>query len=427
MANLTSQLLPRLQEHQLPGFNLHGDFIYPRYDGQSILNIPASLCQWLGAPPINGTPLLPEIHQAVGAGYRNVVLILMDALALHRFKRWLDTGLALVWQPLVERGTLAPLTSVVPSTTSTALTTLWTGASPAAHGVAGYEVWLKEYGLIANMILHRPSTYAGGTGSLSQAGFVPEDFLNQPTLGPHLADHGIQTHAFQHYTIAHSGLSRMFMPGAQVHSFGSAPDLWVSIRQLLEGNTHERKYTWAYWSGVDTFSHRYGPEDERVWGEFNTFSAALKHHFLDQLSSEVRRDTLLILTADHGMIDTPLTPRYQYLQHPELARMLPMVPTGENRMMYLFSKSGQTASVRDYFETTWPGDFSVFDPAAAVKAGLFGPGQPHPQLAERLGDLAATPNRQAYLWWADKPDFLLGRHGGLTPEEMLVPFVAVPL
>ena len=32
-----------------------------------------------------------------------------------------------------------------------------------------------------------------------------------------------------------------------------------------------------------------------------------------------------------------------------------------------------------------------------------------------------------YLWWADKDDFMLGRHGGLHREEMLVPLLAARL
>jgi hypothetical protein len=33
----------------------------------------------------------------------------------------------------------------------------------------------------------------------------------------------------------------------------------------------------------------------------------------------------------------------------------------------------------------------------------------------------------AYLWWAPKENVLIGRHGGVSPEEMLVPFLAARL
>jgi len=62
-----------------------------------------------------------------------------------------------------------------------------------------------------------------------------------------------------------------------------------------------------------------------------------------------------------------------------------------------------------------------------VQSGLFGPGKPHPQLLDRLGDLIVYGRGDTYLWWANKDNPLIGRHGGFSPEEMLVPFLAVNL
>jgi hypothetical protein len=84
-------------------------------------------------------------------------------------------------------------------------------------------------------------------------------------------------------------------------------------------------------------------------------------------------------------------------------------------------------AAREYVEGTWPGKFSVLESGHVIRTGLFGPGNPHPRLVDRLGDLILISHGDAYLWWSDKTDHLLGRHGGLHEEEMLVPFLAVPL
>ena len=145
---------------------------------------------------------------------RRIVLVLMDALSLHRLQRWTqghnpgDT--APIWGQLANDGLLAPLTSIVPSTTSAAITSLWTGRSAAEHGVAGYELWLKEYGVVANMISQSPMAFRNSTGGLMQAGFDPEKYLPFTTLGTHFNSHGIKTYALQHHSIVHSGLSKMF-------------------------------------------------------------------------------------------------------------------------------------------------------------------------------------------------------------------------
>jgi len=428
MSDLTPKLLTDLENHHLPGLDLGTDLIYPKYDDQSILNIPSSICRWLDAPDLGTGPLRPEILLSPGEGIRRVILVLMDALSLLRFQGWLEDGILPIWGSLMKDGLLAPLTSITPSTTCAATTTLWTGQSPASHGIVGYEMFLKEYGLVANMILHTPMTFrGGGLGSLEHTGFNPETFLPVPTLGPHLRAHGITPYAFQSHHIAHSGLSRMFMQDVEIKPFSTPAEMWVNLRQLIEDRPKERIYSWVYWGQVDGLSHYYEPDDERVLAEFNTFSHAFEEFFIKRLQPSVRKDTLLVLTADHGQINTLNDPMYQYKNHPQLDEMLHIKPTGENRMMFLYVRPGKLNSVKEYFTQTWPGQFSVIDPNQAIESGLFGPGSIHPRLRERLGDLVIIPHENAYIWWGDKDNFLRGRHGGLRPEEMLVPFLAVRL
>jgi hypothetical protein len=319
---------------------------------------------------------------------------------------------------------LAPLTSVSPSTTSTALPTLWSGLSPAEHGMVGYELWLKEYGVVANMITHSPFRVRGDLGS---AGFKAEEALPGPTLGSSFRSHGIEPTAFQHYTIAQSGLSRMFLKDTTVRAFGTAVDLMVNLRQLIEAGPQKRQFIAVYWSQVDNFSHNYGPDDERPAAEFQHFSQALENYFLAQLSPAARNETLIVLAADHGQILTPVDPHYDLKSHPNLDRRLHMLPTGENRMVYFHIRPGQLEAVREYLERSFLGQFVQLDPGYAIQQGLFGPGDPHPRLKDRVGDLLALPKEPAYLWWGPEESPIIGRHGGLTSEEMLVPLLAARL
>jgi hypothetical protein len=427
MADQVAELLQTLRAYRLPGIDLGVDVQHPYYDGYSILNVPSTICRLLGVPELGAPALSIPLDQVLGDGIRRVVLVLMDALALHRLQRWLAESVAPVWAELAQNGFLVPLTSIIPSTTSAALTTLWTGRSPYEHGIMGYEMWLKEYGIIANMILHTPASFDSSPGSLTRAGFDPPTYLPFPTLGTHLQAHGGLTHAFLHYTIARSGLSQMFLKDAKVHAFGTAADLWIGVRQLLE--THQRGplYTWVYWGDVDHLSHHHGPDDERPQAEFASFSTAFERLFLERLPSQARQGTVVILLADHGMLATAKVAHYELHKHPSLMRRLHMSPTGENRLMYLYVRPGQTEAVREYIERTWLGSFRVLDAVYAVESGLFGSGDAHPRLLERVGDLVVYPGASGYLWWVDKENPLLGRHGGLHPDEMLVPLLVARL
>jgi hypothetical protein len=427
MSDITSQILPRLKTLRLPGLDLDADFVYPDYQGGSILSLPSTVCQTLGAEPLGAFPLRPELTVTLPGDIRRVILVLVDALALHRLQRWMANGTAPVWQYLAQQGRLSALTSVVPSTTSTALTSLWTGRSPAEHGVVGYELWLKEYGVVSNMILHTPITFENDPGSLVRAGFNPEQFLGQPTLGVHLAASGIRSYALQHRSIIRSGLSQMFLKDVQVHGYLTPAELWVNLRHLVESNPGTPQYFWVYTGQIDHFSHFYHPDDERVAAEFGEFSRAFEHNFLERLSPALHRGTLLLLTADHGMLATQKSAHYDLRSHPQLTRLLHILPTGEHRLMYLFIRPGQADPLRDYYETAWPGQFAFLDPSQAVAKGLFGPGSAHPHLSDRMGDLIAAARNDAYLWWAEKENPLIGQHGGLSADEMIVPLLSVML
>ncbi|MFQ5615343.1 MAG: alkaline phosphatase family protein [Anaerolineales bacterium] len=428
MPDLTSDLLPRLQSHRLPGLDLGDEFIHPHYEGGSILNIPSTICRLLDVPGIGAQPLIPEIldpiERGLAPGIRRVVMVLMDALSLHRLQRWLRQGGVPLWGSLLKDGLLAPLTSVVPSTTSAALPTLWSGLSPAQHAMVGYELWLKEYGVVANMIQQSPFNVPG---SLEKAGFEPEKALPGPTLGTHLASYGVNSYAFQHFTIARSGLSRVFFTDVDVRPFGTAVELVVNLRKLIESRSKERQLIGVYWGQVDHFSHVYGPDDERVVAEFAHFTAAFSALFYNKLRPNVRKDTLLILTADHGQVATRKAPHFDLRNHPGLAQRLPILPTGENRFIYFNIRPDQTGAVQEYLDHTFAKQFIQVDPANAMNSGLFGPGEPHPQLRDRLGDMIAIARGDAYLWWGKKENPLIGRHGGMSPDEMLVPLLAVRL
>ncbi len=437
MPDLTPQLLPLLDSLRAEsaraslGFAPDADLVLPAYDGGSIVNLPAALCRVLGVPPI-GAPALDEaIFTALSPdsqnGVRQIVMILMDALSLQRLRRWMSDGTVPLWGQLAADGALMPLTSIVPSTTSAALTTLWTGRSAAEHGVLGYELWLKEYGVVANMINQGAFTFKGDAGGLQRAGFRPDEFLQFPRLGRHLASHGVSCYGFQRHAIVRSGLSQMLMDGVERCGFATPADLWVGVRERLESGTDERQYIWVYWDAIDTISHEHGPDSERAAAEFAQFSFAFERNFLARLSGAVRRGTLLLLAADHGQITTRPDPHYDLRNHPNLTRRLHILPTGENRLMYLYIRPGQVEAVREYFDRTWPNQFSLLEPAYAAHAGLFGPGEPHPRLADRYGDLLAVARQDAYLWWAPFDNPSVGRHGGLSPDEMFVPLLAVQI
>jgi predicted AlkP superfamily pyrophosphatase or phosphodiesterase len=426
----TDVLLPRLKAgpaQPIPNLSPEGDFVFPQYGGASLLNLPVTVCQLLGAPPLGAGPLYPEYLGDLGKDIQRVLVLVIDGLGWQRFRGLLERG-DTVWSRLAGEGRFSPLTSVVPSTTSAALTTLWTGASPAEHGILGYELWLREFGIVSNMIVQSAITAPNDPEGLRRSGFDPNTFLTVPRLGPHLRGYGVQVSSFMPLPLARSGLSNMHLPEVTLVPYRSPVDLSYTLSDYLESQASARSYTYVYWEELDTLAHVYGPQDTRIDAEFALFSQAFETLFLKRVHPGILKNTLLILTADHGLVYTKANPDFDLNNHPDFARMLHLPPTGENRFAYLYIRPGMDEAVQAYIHRAWPGKFDLVSSAEALQAGLFGPPErASVQTPNRLGDRICVARGDHYLWWSQKENRMLGRHGGLSPAEMLVPLYAMRL
>ncbi|MDK2980399.1 MAG: hypothetical protein PWQ55_746 [Chloroflexota bacterium] len=410
------------------GIPLDSDQLLPRYDGYSIANLPASINTWLGCPLPGRIPLAPTLSAHLQSEYQHVILVVVDGLGL-RFLT--DNNLAESagnplpdWQALLQDALLQPLTSILPSTTAAALTSFWTGSQPVEHGVIGYEVYLREYSLIGNMVTHSVATFLPPEpGSLAKAGFDPRTFLPLPTLGAHFKQHDVAAYSIQPAAISDSGLSQMLLQDVQSLPYASLDELWQSAARIPAESRGRRTYTYVYFSEMDTLSHHTGPHDPQLLEKWREFSSRLAAFVRAYRSSSPGR-TLLLLTADHGQVPTAIEPDYDLRNHPDFTRHLVMQPSGEGRLPFLFVKPGREDEVLSYLQTHWNGAFRALPSEQVIQAGLLGDRPPYDATVERTGQLIVFPKGSAYWWWVDKPNQLLGRHGGLSQQEMLVPLVA---
>lgn len=426
MPDHTEKLLPRLLDGNLEGVDLGQEAVLPAYDGLSILNVPSSLCMWMGISPLQHPglrlPALDELAQST----QQILLLLIDGLGWDSYRDW-EADVPEILDTAHDEVILAPLTSVVPSTTSSALTTLWTGSSPAEHGLVGYELFLKEVGMVTNMITFSPMYLGAPVDLLGSTGIEPGEMLPGKTLGQHMKSAGVEAHAFVEQALVGSPLSRMHFRDVRVHGYTGLSHLWEDVAALMHRPADGRRFIWVYLGTLDALAHRHGPAARQTHAAFKAIMHSLGSFLSEHLQYAGIAGSLILLLADHGQVHTPKNPRFDLAGHTTLTSRLHMLPTGEHRLTYFHVQPAQTEAVREYILRTWPDSFRLIPSSYALHAGLFGPGKPAGCTLERMGDWTAVASDEAYFWWAPTENKLLGRHGGVTRQEMLVPLLAARL
>jgi hypothetical protein len=406
--------------------NINDEFIAPDYSGSTIANIPATVAKLLGAEFDGLPPLSESLWKPLGSEIKRVVLILLDSFGwslLRQHEAELD------W--LVRRANVSgKITSVFPSTTVAALSSLWTGFAPGQHGLVGLRLFFPEYAVLGQLISFTPN-FASYPDALIKAGTEPTDFLAVPGFGEQLARSGIQTHAFKGYNIVDSALSKMHDRGVQnEHGFLTSADLFVQLREMLEQTTGTPLYAYAYWPAIDSLSHIHGPQHASVGAELRGVLNQFKTEILEALTPAARRDTAIFITGDHGQIMTTPDQFIKLDEEAMLKQLLLMRPAGEPRTPFLYAKQGRKRELLDYLEEHLDHALQAWDTTTVLKSGLLGPDRIAEKVAERLGDVVATM-RDRYILLTSKDlrkiEGFVGRHGGMTADEMEVPWLGFHL
>jgi hypothetical protein len=405
-------------------------FIWPRYEGLSVGNLAGTVGQALGVtlpgvlPPLHG-----DLLDGLLDGVQRVVLLVIDALGWEQLQGVMARRPDLVFHRLAAQGRLWPITTTFLSTTNSVLSTIHTGRSPVEHGLLAYSMFLREWQMAVESIsfstMHTPFE-----GTLAEWGFEAEKFLPVPAIGQLLAVQGVASYALTLDAFVKTPLAVMHNRGMQdVFGYATASDFWLTLRRILE-QRRERCFVSAYWSAVDTLAHRLGPLDESGDAEITSLALLMEEIFLNRLAPADRAGTLLLLTADHGQITTPPESAILLDQHPVLLDALFLPPLGEGRVPFFYVRNGNYETVRRYVDEHFAGQFVFLSQDEVLRSGLLGPGVPSAEVPHRLGDIIGIATGSAHVArdaesLKKKP--MLGRHGGLTPQEMLVPLLAVRL
>lgn len=380
--------------------------IRPDYHGGSIVNLMSSLIVALGGAPPRYPPLRALPPEALG-DVENVVLFVIDGLG-HDFL--LEAG-----RDGVLCGHLAArIDTVFPPTTATAVTTFLTGDAPQQHGLTGWFTYFRELGTILSVL---PFTARCGAEPLGRAGVSASRLFGHVPVFDRIA---VSSHIVTPAWIAHSDFNLAHRGRASVSPYADLSQCFALLGGLVR--LPGRKYIYAYWPGLDALGHERGigsPEAVAHLGEID--------RAFEQLLGEIRgSSTLILVTADHGIVDTDPAQAIDLARHPALARRLVLPLCGERRFAYCYVRTGCDADFERCVSTELGDAVRVYRGAELIERGCFGLGAPHARLHERVGDYALAPTGAFTLGDrlpGERPLAHIGAHGGTSERELHVPLV----
>lgn len=398
-------------------------FVKPRYDGNCIANIPETVAKLLG-----GKSKRPLTDQKL-SGYEdteNVVLLLLDGFGSSQLKFAREHFGIPSFDRFFSSADLIPITSVFPSTTSSAMASLHTGLTPQEHGIVGYTMFISELGVVSQMLRFAPVL---GGRSLFDNGLEARTFLGAETIHERLEDEGISSTIYVPNHIIDSGLSRITYRGAYVESSVSFGDTLIKTRKNLERNG-TNSFHLLYHPSPDTVSHARGPYGEEFAAELESLFALVERELLSKLNKQVGSRTTLLVSGDHGAVNVNQQTILDVADHFELSSFFRLPPTGDSRASILNLKPGTKDKLFEFFDRNYPGQFQVMESERMLSDGYFGLGKVNEATPERIGDVVAVPRFDNAIDNSkidSKRDEVPGRHGGLSEEEMQVPLIVTKL
>jgi hypothetical protein len=383
------------------------DWVYPDYQGRSIVNLMSSIMSAYGHesshyPTLMGLPpdKLQEAH--------NIVLLVIDGLG---YDYLIQHGSNSTLQQYLQDS----ITSVAPPTTATAISTFLTGLAPQQHGLTGWYTYFRELGSVLAVL---PFKVRCGGIALGTAGINAEALFGHVPVFNYL---NVRSYSISPDWIAMSDFNRAHLGCAELVTYRDVSQCFSSIAQSVRAH-NERKYIYAYWPGFDSLAHEHGVESTIVRSHLNELDTC----FTKLLADLAETDTLVVVTADHGFVDVPPERVIQMENHPELKNCLYAPLCGEPRLAYAYVRAEQRQTFEQYVYEYLDNAIQLYTSEALRERNLYGLGQAHPELASRTGDYTLVM-KEGYVIKdqipGEGPFAMLGYHGGLSTREMHVPLI----
>ncbi len=335
---------------------------------------------------------LEVLDKAFKENFKNIVLLILDGLGLSLLKKNLSPD------SFLRMNLVDTIFSVFPSTTAAATISYHSGLTPLESGWIGWACYYPGVGKIVE--------------NFTNTSYETGEKLNVPA-NEQIAYQTIYEKIVKcNPQVEYIKIFPAFEPNGCVDF-----DQMCSRIECAVSKNSNPKLISAYWTEPDHTAHLNGTSSVAVSKTLQEIDLRL------QKMAENLKDTLVIISADHGLIDV----QEVYIDdYPKLYNMLKIPPCLESRFVTFYVKENFRTEFPILFNEIFGRDFKLYTTQEFLNTGLLGYGKKHCCIDDFLGDFVAIAssdkaicyhlkNRVSHPHKAD--------HAGLSKEEMEIPLI----
>ena len=389
------------------------NIVYPDYKN-SIVNLVSSILEIYDIKTDH--PPLKQLDTKVLKKKKNLVLFVLDGFGINLLNKFASST------KFMSKNYISPITSVFPSTTSAAITSLISGKTPWEHGAVGWTLYFKEF---AKNIDYLPNWDSITSKTQDSTKYNVIDYVGADNIFSKITEtnRDVKQFYFTHEELSECPNVIRNSGSAQIIPYSNNENLFHSLNNLISKNDSEKKLIFIYSSSPDKLEHHHGVYAYEVENFLKEIDSAL-----ETLSSQLAgTDTTILITADHGLID--INKYYYTNEDDELFDSMIMPAFPEPRFISFFVKKHKMMQFEKAFKK-YEDKFFLFKRDEFLKHEFLGNGKMHPKIDDFIGDYMAiaisdSVMKSIYMQNGKWKKEFCAHHAGLTEDEMLVPLIKI--
>lgn len=363
------------------------EIMYPDYKN-SIVNVSHTILDFYKAE--TKYPVIPELKERLDENIKHICLVLLDGMGINIIEKHLKPD------SFIRENLTKKITSIFPPTTVAATNAVLTTNLPLQSGYLGWVQYFKKED--TNLVV-----------------FLNKDFYDETK---HFQNNFIDMYLKQDLLYDYIKKAR-----PEVKTYELFPDFratgyktfHLQMKRLLEiTRKKEENFSYVYWTQPDQLEHEVGIDDQLVKEKLEKLDLELSN-----FAKEIDKDTLLIVIADHGLVNVEAIDLFK---DEILMSYLIRKPSMEPRATNFFVKESFHLKFKTHFNKLYSKYYQLMTKDEFLTSGLIGQGLKHPLLDSFLGDYIAIAISNKFFKFKDGIEFK-AHHAGLLKAEMEVPLI----